>query len=110
MQGVYGVNKIKIGAVTVLSLASMFQGGIVDTSTNMPTSYYYDSAALLNDNSGIACISSELQNNTTGDIIKENDQIVDMYKRKEKSSVRLHITEIKKHISHFDFEEEYEEI
>ena len=110
MQGINGVNRLKIGAVTVLGVASMFQSGIIDFSSNIPSAFYYDSASTLNDCNGLVSSSSELQNNTTGDIIIKTNQMVDMLGYRKKIDIRLRINEVRKHISHFDFEEEYDEI
>lgn len=50
------------------------------------------------------CNSSMLSNQAIGDIVSE------YVKQLDKIKVNLQITKITKHLSHFDFEDEYEEL
>ena len=55
------------------------------------------------------CNSSMLSKRALGDIVSMEKK-TDFVQQHEKTKVNLQITKIKKHISNFEFEEEYEEI
>ena len=56
-------------------------------------------------------LSSSLGEQAGGDILINQNDISDNYLiRHKRRSVQLQITKVSKHVSKFDFEEEYEEI
>ena len=68
--------------------------------SNSPV-YVYNEQSLFN--------SSMLSEKAIGDIIL-HDNVSSVEHTQKSINVNLHITKIRKHISHFDFEEEFEEI
>lgn len=113
MQDTYNVKKVSVGVITFLSLATVSTSSIHGTSSltsGMPDTYSYDSAYVINDNQGEFCLSSSLSDQTTGDIIlaPENNDLIPI--SHNSMSAKLYIKEVQKHISNFDFEDEYEEI
>ena len=101
---------IGVGVVTFLSLASM-SSNMCNNSITMGTNgeYIYEGISYVNDNEGDMCISSEMSNMFRGDVVKNSD-IIDFVHRREKKIIEIHVTRVSKHISTFDFEDEYEEI
>lgn len=112
MQTAYNITKVGVGVITVLSLASMSQNPKNSMTTCVPADYRYEAASLFSDNIGDVCTSSELQNNVVGNIMleNENNSTLDFVPKHKTENVKLNITDISKHVSRFDFEEEYEEI
>lgn len=116
MQETYNINIRRIGAgvgfITFMSLASVSHNPANNSLTSsISNAFAYESAVdIFNDDQGDVCISTNLSNQTVGDIISDKDEIVDLPARYEKQSIKLHITEVRRHITEFDFEEEYEEI
>lgn len=111
MQGTYNIRKVSVGVITFLSLATA-STSIHNTSltSGMSDMYSYESAYVINDNQGAVCLSSSLSDQTTGDIIlaAENNDLIPI--THNSMSAKLYIKEVKKHISRFDFEDEYEEM
>lgn len=94
---------------SVASLSSNMAGGSITSNVFNP--YFYESVSVINDESGALCLSSNLSNQVVGDILTERNSIEENYLVKhEKRKVQLQITNIAKHVSKFDFEEDYEEI
>ncbi len=106
----YSLGKVSVGVITVLSLASMSQEVKDSITSCTPIEYGYEAASLFSDKIGEVCISSELQNNVIGDIVIDDSVMSDFVRNCKINSIKLRITEISKHVSKFDFEEEYEEI
>ena len=78
------------------------------TTMNIRPDYYYEAHnCSLPDNT--VCNSSLLSRQAVGDIISVEKK-ADSVQQHEKINVNLQITKISKHISNFDFEEEFEEI
>jgi hypothetical protein len=111
MQDTYNIKKVGVGVITFLSLATA-STSIHSTSmtSGMADMHSYASAYVINDNQGSVCLSSSLSDKTTGDIIMnvDNDDLVPI--THNLMSAKLHIREVKTHVSKFDFEDEYEEI
>ncbi len=106
----YNLGKVSVGFITVLSLASMPQGVKGSMTSCVPVEYEYDSESLFSDTIGEVCVSSELQNKTIGDIVIDNSVMSEFVQNHKANIFKLHITGVSKHVSKFDFEEEYEEI
>lgn len=97
-----------IAAFGLLTVSSGMTGSSL-TSTNLNAiPYYYEANSYFNGDSSI-CSSSSLAKQAVGDIIS-SDKKADFVQKHEKINVNLQITKISKHISNFEFEEEYEEI
>lgn len=107
----YGIKKISglsVGVMTFLSIASVSSNVLnssVTAGINSP--YVYEGLSLVNDNEGVMCISSFSSMN---ELMMRSSEVVDFYVSRHKKKVELQITKTRKHISKFDFEEEYEEI
>lgn len=115
MQEAYTTNIKKVGVgvgvFTFLSLASVSSSALSSSMTSSITSdFMYEAADIINDSNGDVCISTNLSNQVVGDIISDKDEFEDLSVCYESKSIKMHITEVKKHVSKFDFEEEYEEI
>ena len=94
---------------SVASLSSNVVGGSITSNVTNP--YFYESVSVINDESGGLCLSSNLSEQVVGDILADRNIIEENYWVKhEKRKVQLQITNITKHVSKFDFEEDYEEI
>ena len=70
--------------------------------------YAYEGVALVNDNEGTMCVSSSIP--TESDKHIKNMDEIDIINTRSRKKVELEVTKISKHISQFDFEDEYEEI
>lgn len=99
-----------IGVVAAFGLITMSSSIASQslTTMNIRLDYYYEvhnhSSA---DNT--VCNSSMLSRQAVGDIISDEKK-VDFLNQHEQINVSLQITNISKHISNFDFEEEFGEI
>ena len=99
-----------IGVVTFLSLASMssnIPGNSVTIGTN--NEYGYEGISFVKDKEGDMCISSAITNISIGDVAI-NPEIMDFMQKRERNSIEIQVTHIRKHVSKFDFQDEYEEI
>ena len=99
-----------IGVVAAFGLLTMSSSIASQslTTMNIRPDYYYEAYNYsLSDNT--VCNSSLLSRQAVGDIISV-DKKADSIQQHEKINVNLQITKISKHISNFDFEEEFEEI
>ena len=99
-----------IGVVAAFGLITMSSSIASQslTTMNIHPDYYYEAHNYsLSDNT--VCNSSLLSRQAVGDIISV-DKKADSVQQHEKINVNLQITKISKHISNFDFEEEFEEI
>lgn len=101
---------IGIGVVTFLSLASM-SSNAYSSSVTMGTNneYVYEGISFVNDNEGDMCVSSVSSDMFKGDIVRDSE-ISDFMQKRERKAIEIQITRVSKHISKFDFEDEYEEI
>lgn len=78
------------------------------TTMNIQSDYYYEAYNYsMVDNT--ICNSSTLSKQAVGDIVSVEKK-ADFVQQHEKINVNLQITKISKHVSNFDFEEEFEEI
>lgn len=109
MQTTYNIKKASIGVITFLGLATMslqntsLTSGISNTNMHVP-------AYVVNDRQGAVCMSSCLADKTAGDIVVAVESKDLLPIRHKVKNAKLYIKEIKKHVSSFDFEDEYEEI
>lgn len=116
MQNAYTSNIKKVGVgvgvITFLSIASVSSNtGNSNMTLTTSNGYAYEAADIINDNKGEVCISTNLSNQVVGDLIAGNkEKMEDLSRSNEAKNVKIHITEVSKHISKFDFEEEYEEL
>ncbi len=78
------------------------------TAMDMGSDYYYKTYNYSFTDKNI-CNSSMLSKQAIGDI-PSFEKKADFVKKHENINVNLQITKISKHVSHFDFEEEFEEI
>lgn len=78
------------------------------TTMNIRPAYYYEGQNYINNNNNV-CNSSILLKQAVGDIVSVEKK-ADFVQQHEKINVNLQITKITKHVSSFEFEEEYEEI
>ena len=107
------MNKITgfMGVLTITSIASLSNPTTFDLTTSGSRQYSYEAISYIDMEQGDLCVSSELSDFAIGDRVLENENpelfVVNKHKTIE---VKLRITEIKKHVSNFDFDEEYEEI
>lgn len=99
-----------IGVVAAFGLITM-SSSIAShslTTMNIQPDYYYEAFNYsLADNT--VCNSSMLSKQAVGDIVSVEKK-ADFVQQHEKINVNLQIAKISKHISNFDFEEEFEEI
>lgn len=106
-----GLGKISgLGVVAAFGLITMSSSLVDKSITTLSISppfhyeklgYFYGEETVYN--------SSMLSKQAIGDILSF-DKGVDFVQKHEKIKVNLQITRISKHISNFDFEDEYEEI
>lgn len=99
-----------IGAVAafgVLTMSSSIASNSF-TTLNVNPAYYYEAHNYIN-NVNTVCNSSMLSKQAVGDIVSVEKK-ADFVQQHEKINVNLQITKITKHVSSFEFEEEYEEI
>lgn len=101
-----------ITAVTVLSIATISSNPLnSDLTTSSNSVYNYKPAALYSNYNGEMCFSSELIDQVGGELlVNSGDNVVDLKRKSRMINVNLKISEVQRHISTFDFEEEYEEI
>ena len=78
------------------------------TSTAMGPDYRYEAQGFFNSEDPL-CNSSMLSKQSVGDIVLPSEK-EEVFKEHEKIDVVLKITKISKHVSSFDFEDDYEEI
>lgn len=107
------ISGVSLTVLTVFSLASLStnMNGSNSSTLNIINPSIYEASSLINDDRGELCLSSTLTQNVSGDIIVENEYSQEVGNfRTEKKQVRLQVTKITKHVSKFDFEEEYEEL
>ena len=106
-----GIKRIQgIGVVAAFGLLTMSSSiaGNSFTTINVSPSYYYEVHNFIN-NDNTVCNSSMLSRQAVGDIVSIEKKS-DFVQQHEKVNVNLQITKITKHVSSFEFEEEYEEI
>lgn len=103
---------VGITVLTVFSLASLSTDISGNSSTlNIINPNVFEASSLINDDIGELCLSSTLTQIVSGDIISENESMQEIdIARTEKKQVKLQVTKVTKHVSKFDFEEEYEEL
>lgn len=107
-------NGIKIiqgfGVVAAFGLLTMSSNIACNsyTTMNIRPAYYYEGQNYINNNNTV-CNSSILLKQAVGDIVSVEKK-ADFVQQHEKINVNLQITKITKHVSNFEFEEEYEEI
>lgn len=78
------------------------------TTMNISPDYYYEAHNFIN-NDNTVCNSSMLSRKAVGDIVLAEKK-ADFVQEHERINVNLQITKLTKHVSSFEFEEEYEEI
>lgn len=106
-----GLKKIQsIGIVAAFGLITMSSNIAGQSSTTMSVNfdYYYETSNFSLTDSAV-CNSSMLSKQAVGDIVLAGKR-TDFVQQHEKIRVKLQMTKIRKHVSVFDFEEEYEEI
>ncbi len=114
VQDTYNVKKVSglgIKVMTFLSIATISSntfGESVTLSSNKQ--YSYEAISVFNDSKGELCTSSPMPEYFCGEIMADNDDFGKVNIQREKRRVQLQITKIRKHVSHFEFEEEFEEI
>ena len=94
-----------VAAFGIITMSSNLSGHSNITLNNKP---YYETKGCFSSEETI-CNSSTLSKNAVGDIVS-CDRVTDFVQNHDKINVTLHITKIHKHVSSFDFEDEYEEI
>lgn len=99
-----------IGLVAAFGLLTMSSSIASNSFTTMNASpaYYYEAHDYINSDNDV-CNSSMLSRQAVGDIVSIEKK-TDFVQPHEKINVNLQITKLTKHISSFEFEEEYEEI
>ncbi len=106
-----GIKKVPgIGIVAAFGLLTMSSSIASNSFTTMnvsPDCYYEVHNYINNDNT--VCNSSMLSRQAVGDIVSFEKR-ADFVQQHEKINVNLQITKITRHISSFEFEEEYGEI
>ena len=96
-----------VAAFGLLTMSSDLSDASV-TSVNIKPEYFYEAPGYFNGEETV-CNSSMLSKQAIGDIVSF-DRVSEFVQRHERISVNLQITRINKHVSNFDFEDEYEEI
>ena len=99
---------VVVAAFGLLTLSSSFADHSSSTAYITPYTYIQNRNALDKTEMDI-CLSSALSNRAVGDIVKTEyeDGMIQQHK---KLAVNLTIVKMERHISNFDFEEEFEEI
>lgn len=106
-----GIKRIQgIGVVAAFGLLTMSSSIASNsfTTINVSPAYYYEVHNFIN-NDNTVCNSSMLSRQAVEDIVSVEKK-ADFAQQHEKINVNLQITKITKHVSCFEFEEEYEEI
>lgn len=105
---------IGLGVMTALSVATLsatnpplFSHDAHTSSRNQP--YVYEGVPSYSVYGGDLCTSSTLSEMASGDIVTSEKEL-DYHADRPKIRVQLKIRQVKQHISHFDFDEDYEEI
>lgn len=102
---------LRLSVLTVLGVTSLSSNVVGSYTSNVANSYCYEAVSVINDECGELCLSSNLSEQVVGDVWSNRSSIEENYWIKhEKKAVQLQITNISKHVSKFDFEEEYEEL
>lgn len=105
----WGLKKIS-SIVAACGLLTMSSSNAIPSSTTIQTvpAYYCElhNYSLLDH---AICNSSMLSKRAVGDIVSMEKK-TEFVQQHEKTNVNLQIIKITKHVSNFDFEEEYEEI
>ena len=96
-----------VAAFGLLTMSSNLSDASV-TSMNIKPDYFYEALGYFNGEETVYN-SSMLSKQAIGDIVSF-DKVSEFVQRHDKISVNLQITKITKHVSSFDFEDEYEEI
>lgn len=114
-QSAYNISKkpIGIGVMTALgvvlsaSTATPLLNG--NFTSNLNRAFVYEGISPFGDYGGELCVSSTLSEEVRGDVMASHKD-VKRYENHEKISVQLQILQVRKHVSQFDFDEEYEEL
>ena len=96
-----------VAAFGLLTMSSSIAGHSFTTINAIPD-HYYEARNYINNDSTV-CNSSMLSRQAVGDIITVEKK-ADFVQKHEKININLQITKLTRHISSFEFEEEYEEI
>lgn len=96
-----------VAAFGLMTMSSSISSQSITTMNSIPN--YHHEAYNYSLNDGTVCNSSMLSRQAVGDIVSMEKRF-DFVQCHEKIKVNFEITKITKHISNFDFEEEYEEI
>lgn len=96
-----------VAAFGLLTMSSNLSDASV-TSMNIKPEYFCEAPGYFNGEETVYN-SSMLFKQAIGDIVSL-DRVSEFVQRHDKISVNLQITKITKHVSSFDFEDEYEEI
>lgn len=105
MGKMYGLG---VGVMTFLSMAAVSPDIHSSMTSTLNNPYKYEGIYLCSDDN--LCTSSVLVEKAIGDVVCEKSIESDFVSTHEKYGVQIKVNQIKKHISTFDFEEEYEEI
>jgi len=95
-------------AFGVLTMSSSFTA-TSNSTLNSSVSLFFESAYTYN-NTGDLCSSLMQKSNQMGDILVASNLNEEFVQEHKKINVNLQITKINKHVSNFDFDDEYEEI
>lgn len=97
-----------VGVMTFLSMATVSPDIHSSMTSTLNNQYKYGGIYSCSD--GNLCASSVLAEKAIGDVVCDKSIESDFVLKHEKYGVQIKVNQIKKHISTFDFEEEYEEI
>ncbi len=96
-----------VAAFGLITMTSNISSQSLATLNTKPAYYYETHNYLLTDNT--ACNSSTLSQHAVGDIVLPDGKS-DFVQQHDKVNVKLQISRIYRHLSNFEFEEEFEEI
>lgn len=85
----------------------LFSHDMHTSSQNLP--YIYEGVPSYSGYGGDLCTSSALSEMASGDIVTSEKEL-NYHADRNKIRVQIKIRQIKQHVSHFDFDEDYEEI
>lgn len=96
-----------VAAYGLLTMSSNLSDASI-TSMNIKSDFFYEAPEYFNGEETLYS-SSTLSKQAVGDIVSF-DRVLDFVQKHKRINVNLQITKINRHISSFDFEDEYEEL
>lgn len=106
-------NPIGVGVMTALSVVSLAstttQFSYANFTSSQNQSFVYEGISPFGDYGGELCVSSKLSEEVRGGVMVSQNG-AKHYENHEKISVQLQILQVRRHVSQFDFDEDYEEI